>query len=175
LAALKTDAVMERQIEYHVQETGNALHATLTLRYSHNGHYDWKTSRYQTYTRVYVPAGSQLIKATGQSQGGIDTGEEFGKQWFGGYLTVNPGQIKELVFEYELPASIRENMATYKNYRLTIQKQPGKQIRALSVDLGFANEIKSYSPRDFYTESSDHKHLHAQGDLKIDRSFLINF
>jgi hypothetical protein len=175
MAALKTDAVMDRQIDYRVQEENNSLQANLVVRYSHGGKFDWKTTRYRTYTRVYVPSGSHLIKADGFSQGEVEVGEEFGKTYFGAFLSVEPGAIGQLSFTYELPSALYENMKQYHNYRLTIQKQPGKQVSKLSVDLGFLNEIKSYSPANFYSEATDHKHLKSQGDLNIDRSFFLNF
>lgn len=175
LAALKTDAVMDRQIDYKLREEDGKLKVKLVLRYSHGGSFDWKTTRYRTYTRVYVPAGSQLISASGFSQGEVETGEEFDKTYFGAFLSVEPGAIGQLVFDYELPPALYENMKNYHNYRLTIQKQPGKQVNKLVVDLGFQNEIKSYSPTNFYSEAADYKHLTADGDLTVDRSFFVNF
>jgi len=175
MAALKTDAVIDRQIDYKVVEDNNVLKAKLVIRYSHSGHFDWKTTRYRTYTRVYVPAGSRLINAAGFSEGEVATGEEFGKTYFGAFLSVEPGQIGQLSFEYELSNAVLDNMRNYNNYRLTIQKQPGRQVNKLAVDLSFKNEIKSYSPANFYSETKDHKQLKAGGDLKIDRSYFVNF
>ncbi len=175
MAALKTDAVIDRQIEYQLIEENNILKAKLIIRYSHSGKFDWKTTRYRTYTRVYVPLGSHLIKAAGFSQDEVITGEEFGKTYFGAFLSVEPGQIGQLVFDYELPQATLDNMKKYNNYRLTIQKQPGRQINKLNVDLSFKNKIKSYSPATFYSEASDSQNLKASGDLKIDRSFFVNF
>jgi len=175
MAALKTDAVMDRQIDYQLIEDDNALKAKLVVRYSHGGKFDWKTTRYRTYTRVYVPAGSRLITASGFTQDKVEIGEEFGKTYFGAFLSVEPGQIGQLVFEYELANTILANMKSYNNYRLTIQKQPGKQVNKLNVDLVFKNEIKSYSPASFYSETNNQKQLKANGDLKIDRSYFVNF
>ncbi|MCX6792984.1 MAG: DUF4012 domain-containing protein [Candidatus Falkowbacteria bacterium] len=175
MAALKTDAVIDRQIDYKVVEENNVLKAKLVIRYSHSGGFDWKTTRYRTYTRVYVPAGAKLITASGFTKDQVTTGEEFGKTYFGAFLSVEPGQIGQLVFEYELPNSVMENMKKFNNYRLTIQKQPGRQVNKLAVDLVFKNEIKSYSPANFYSETKDHKQLKAGGDLRIDRSYFVNF
>jgi len=175
MAALKTDAVIDRHISYSVQEEKDKLVANLSLRYSHSGHFDWKTTRYRTYTRVYVPQGSRLVKATGFTEGDVSTGEEFGKTYFGGFLSVEPGQIGELSFAYELPQTILVNMQKYKNYRLIIQKQPGRQVNKLAVDLGFRNDIKSYSPANFYSTAADKSRLTATGDLKVDRSFFLEF
>ena len=175
MAALKTDAVMDRQISYKLEETSTGLKALVTLRYSHNGHYDWKTSDYRTYTRIYVPGGSHLITADGFTQGNVDTGEEFGKTWFGAFIQIKPGQIGQMTFEYELPQAMADNLQKYHNYRLTIQKQPGKQVSRLAVDLKFLNKIKSYSPANFYSEASSQQELQASGDLLIDRSYFVNF
>lgn len=175
MAALKTDSVIDRQIDYKLTEDNNALKAKLIIRYSHSGTFDWKTTRYRTYTRVYVPAGSRLITASGFTQDEVTIGDELGKTYFGAFLSVEPGQIGQLVFEYELPNTVMDNMKKYNNYRLTIQKQPGKQVNKLAVDLVFKNEIKSYSPANFYSETNDHKQLKAGGDLKIDRSYFVNF
>ena len=175
MAALKTDAVMDRQISYTLEETSSGLKALVTLRYSHNGHYDWKTSDYRTYTRIYVPGGSHLITADGFTQGNVDTGEEFGKTWFGAFIQIKPGQIGQMTFEYELPQAMADNLQKYHNYRLTIQKQPGKQVSRLAVDLKFLNKIKSYSPANFYSEASSQQELQASGDLLIDRSYFVNF
>ncbi len=175
MAALKTDAVMDRQIEYSLEEGNDNLKARLVVRYSHNGGFDWKTTRYRTYTRVYVPAGSRLINASGFSQGEVAVAQELGKTYFGAFLSVEPGQIGQLVFEYELPSEILSNMRKFNNYRLTIQKQPGKHLSRLAVDLAFKNKIKSYSPANFYSTASEASRLRANGDLTIDRSFFINF
>lgn len=175
MAAFKTDAVIDRQIQYQLKEENGVLKAVLNLSYSHSGKFDWRTTRYRTYTRVYVPEGSHLIKAIGFSQDGVTTGEENGKTYFGAFLSVEPGQIGQLTFEYELPDYIIKNLKNYNNYRLTIQKQPGKQVNKLDVDLSFNNEIKSYSPASFYSEANDKKSLQSRGDLKIDRSFFVNF
>lgn len=175
MAALKTDAVMDRQVNYQMKEENGKLKSRLVLRYSHGGGYDWKTSKYRTYTRVYVPTGSHLIKATGFSEGQVETGEEFGRTYFGAFLVVPAGDIAELVFEYELPNNIIDNMKKYNNYRLTIQKQPGKQVNKLTVDLAFQNAIKSYSPATFYSAAANPKELSASGDLAVDRSFFVDF
>ncbi len=175
MAALKTDAVMDRQINYKLVEKDNKLIAVATLRYSHRGRFDWKTSRYRTYTRVYVPAGSKLVHATGFSQDKVSVAEELGKTYFGAFLSVEPGQIGQLVFEYELPKQILENMKNYKNYRLIVQKQPGKQLSKLTVDVSFQNDIKSYHPANFYSGAGGPKQLTAEGDLSVDRSFFVNF
>jgi len=171
LAALKTDAVMSRSINYKVTEGANGLFSKLTVNYAHNGQLDWKTSAYKSYTRVYVPLGSRLIKISGYDASQIDTGKESGKTWFGFYLTVGPGKINNITLEYKLPPSIMLN----NNYGLYIQKQPGKELGYLSVDLNFKNGIKSYSPASLYMQKISPARVKWQGDLNIDRSFNVRF
>jgi hypothetical protein len=171
LAALKTDAVMSRSINYKITEGNNGLFSKLTINYAHNGKVDWKTSTYKSYTRIYVPLGSQLIKISGYENQNIDTGDEFGKTWFGFFLTVEPGKISNITLEYKLPSSIMLN----NNYGLYIQKQPGKELDNLSVDLNFKNGIKSYSPANLSMKKINSTRMKWLGDLGIDRSFEIKF
>ncbi|MBI2458948.1 MAG: DUF4012 domain-containing protein [Parcubacteria group bacterium] len=172
LAALKTDAVMSRSLNYKITEqAGRGLSAKLTLNYAHNGRLDWKTSAYKSYTRVYAPLGSQLIKISGYKPEDIATGSEAGKTWFGFYLTVEPGKINNITVEYKLPPGLRLN----NNYNLYIQKQPGKELANLTVDLSFANVIKSYSPANLSTQKLGPVRIKWEGDLNIDRSFEIRF
>jgi hypothetical protein len=171
LAALKTDAVMNRSINYQTIEGSNGLFSKLTINYAHNGKVDWKTSAYKSYTRVYVPLGSQLIKISGYENKNIDVGDELGKTWFGFYLVVEPGKISNITLEYKLPSSVMSN----NNYSLYIQKQPGKELDNLSVDLSFKNGIKSYSPASLSMKKINPTRMKWSGDLGIDRDFEIKF
>ncbi len=171
LAALKTDAVMSRSINYIVTENNDGLFSKLTLNYSHNGKPDWKTSAYKSYTRVYAPLGSRLINISGYDAKKIDTGIEAGKTWFGFFLVVAPGEINNIKLDYKLPSSVIFN----NSYGLYMQKQPGKELENLSVDLSFKNVIKSYSPASLYMLKSGPAELKWKGDLEIDRSFNVNF
>lgn len=175
LAALKTDAVMKRHVDYKVEEKNGELTATVTLSYSHNGSVDWKTSRYQSFTRVYVPAGSILQNSSGFAPGSVMSGEELGRTYFGGFVIVPPQQTAQFTLEYRLPRRMIDNMKTYKNYGLLIQKQPGTGKVGFSVDVAFANKIQSYNPVNLYSETPAPTRFTTQGDLEIDRNFLINF
>lgn len=171
LGALKTDAVMSRSINYRVAEGANGLFSKLTLNYAHNGKLDWRTGAYKSYTRVYAPLGSKLIKISGYDAKEIGTGDEAGKTWFGFYLTVDPGKINNITLEYKLPASVILN----NNYSLYIQKQPGKKLDNLTVDLSFKNGIKSYNPASLSMMRAGPTGLKWQGDLNIDRNFEVKF
>ncbi|MBI4779054.1 DUF4012 domain-containing protein [Candidatus Falkowbacteria bacterium] len=171
LGALKTDAVMGRSLSYKVTEEGDGLLSKLTINYIHNGKLDWKTSVYKSYTRIYAPLGSRLIKISGYEAKDIDIGVEAGKTWFGFYLTVAPGKINNITLEYKLPPEVILN----NNYGLYIQKQPGKELNYASVDLSFRNSIKSYNPANLSTRKVSPVRVEWEGDLNIDRDFEVRF
>lgn len=172
MGALKTDAVMERGLEYKVSQSANGLFSKLTLSYAHQQEKtDWKTSAYKSYTRIYAPLGSELIKISGYEPKQIDSGREFNKTWFGFYLTVEPGKIKNIVAEYKLPPQVLKD----NKYGLYLQKQPGNDLKRVSVDLSLANNIKSYNPASLSMLKSGANRIKWEGDLSMDREFEINF
>ncbi len=176
MGALKTDAVMDRHVSYVLDQANDGkLRATLTLNYAHNGRADWNTTTYRSFTRIFVPQGAKLLKITGAESGSIASGDELDKTYFGALIKVAPGQTGQLVFEYELPERLTNNMKTYNNYSLTVQKQPGIKGSRLTVDVSFNNAIKSYNPVNLYSRTNEENHFVSEGDLTIDRRFLINF
>lgn len=173
MASLKTDNVISRGIEYKAGQSANGIFAELSINYAHNGSYDWKTSDYRTYTRVYAPLGSRLIKAEGM-EGEVAAQNELGKTSFGFFVSVKPGKIASVNLKYILPDSITK-MAKSGEYGLYIQKQPGNNVKSLKVDLSFANSVKSYNPTGFYVEEIGGKRIRWESDLRTDRKYQINF
>ncbi|MFA4940998.1 MAG: DUF4012 domain-containing protein [Patescibacteria group bacterium] len=174
LAALKTDAVMNKNISYQVEQTVGGLIAKVKINYAHNGKFDWRTTRYRTYTRIYVPEGSRFLRAEGISEGEVETGKEFGKTFFGAFISVEPGKIGSLYFEYKLPANLVELVEKGK-YGLYIQKQPGRDTQELVVDLKLQNKIRLYSPTGFYAEKIGENEIKWKTDLNTDKGFEIKF
>ncbi len=181
LAALKTDAAIKREIVYNVRPDFNGLTATVTLRYANRGHFDWKTTRYRTYTRIFVPAGSTLLSSSGamlndkildpkRAPGQIDTVDELGHRSFGAFLSVEPGETRELSFVYRLPDSIVAAAASH--YSLLVQKQPGTEATPLTLGLDFGKKVTSAVPpeeKKFWGDS-----VYTQiTDLRIDREFAV--
>jgi hypothetical protein len=169
LGALKTDSVMDRGLSYEVKPGSGGLTGKLTIDYTNHGKADWRTGTYKSYTRVYVPLGSQLIDVSGYKADQIDVGQESGKTWFGFFLTVDPGKTKTLTVDYKLPDLIK---ATGK-YALYLQKQPGKEYSGVKVDLSFLNEIKSYNADYASMIKISPTKIGWNGDLNVDRSFQI--
>lgn len=70
--------------------------------------------------RLYVPKGSKLKEALG-FEVEVETKEDLGKTVFQGFFELRPQNQGKLVFEYTVP------IKADKEYRLLIQKQPGKK------------------------------------------------
>lgn len=174
MASLKTDAIIDRSVNYLVEATSNGLMAKLNISYSHQGGVDWRTTKYNSYTRVYVPSGAKLIKSVGNTKDEVTTGRELNKTYFGAFVSIGPGQIGNLYFEYLLPQNITDQLLDGK-YSLYMQKQPGKNIDNLVVNLKFIDNIKSYSPTGFYTNKINNNEINWQSDLNKDRKLEVNF
>ena len=185
LAGLKTDGVMDKKISYSFSPDalGN-LRAKVSITYKNNGTFTWKTTRYRTYTRIYVPTGSTLIRGSGMLEndklsnplgrpGKIDVGEEFGKTYFGAFISVEPGKEGTLSFEYTLPEKIK-NQISQGLYNLLVQKQSGTIGLPLTLNLDFGKNIKQASPPEEAKEWGNGVYK-LQTDLRVDRALEISF
>lgn len=168
MAALKTDAAMERQITYKLEQDGKNFIAKLRVDYDNNGKFDWRTTRYRSYTRVYVPKKSKLIKSSGSYDGKIESYEELGKTCFASFISIEPGHSGSLYFEYILPP----DFLNYNGYELYVQKQPGNETKELSVYVNLDKKIRLYEPEN--AEFSDGRTSIAWStDLTVDRKFKV--
>ena len=130
LSARKTDRLMDRQIEYTVDMTGNNIVATVAITYKNNGtQKDWRTSDYQSFVRVYAPEGSWLESV----DGGVTQpvfGNELGKKSFGVLVQVPLGSEKTVTFKYTLPKTV-----TKEYYDLKVDKQAGVNNTTASIHI----------------------------------------
>jgi len=172
LAALKTDAVMSRSLDYAVEQGPNGLFADLELNYAHQGNFDWKTTRYRSYTRVYAPLGSELISATGFSEAGAETSVDRGKTVFSGFLSVEPGQIGNLALKYKLPERLNRTALT-DGYSLDLQKQPGSAVDKIVVDVHLLGEIGDYGNSGFNTERVSPSEIMWTDTFRTDKMFKV--
>lgn len=175
LGALKTDHAMWRELDYRVVEKDGGIFAEVTMNYQHNGVYDWRTSRYRTYARVFTPQNSQLaevlIEGKSVDMSEVDRGQEHGKQWFGTFISIEPGLSKKVIFRYKLPAQI-EQLYKYNQYKLYVQKQAGTDDIGLTITHSFDKNIVSASPAESKEFWND-KLYTINTDLEIDREFLV--
>lgn len=176
LAALKTDSVMDRTMVYKLKQNENGdLLAEVRVNYQNNGAFTWKTTRYRTYTRLYVPEGSELISIQAgkkvYDQKEIDKYGEFAKTAFGVFFEVEPQASKEVVWTYKLPQPIGE-MIKAGQYSLLIQKQPGIPKMNLQLDFSFSDEILRQESIDYKVDNLNLKHTEV---IRADQEYNIWF
>ncbi|HUV46900.1 MAG TPA: DUF4012 domain-containing protein [Candidatus Bathyarchaeia archaeon] len=152
-----TSHTVEQEVE--IGESGQVV-KTLTLIYENPESFDdcglerkgglCLNSILRDYIRIYVPKGSKLIEGLG-SEVNMKTGEELGKTYFDGFLTVRGGGGRaKLVVKYELPFEIKQT----EPYKLLIQKQPGTLGHKYKIIVGDQEE---------------------EFDLRTDREFEFSF
>jgi hypothetical protein len=141
---------MEKNIKYILnEELDGKLKAIVKIDYKNNGWFDWQTTRYRTFTRVYVPLDSVLLTSAGLNVPPAISDKDVQisnpKTYFAGFISVEPGKQGTLVFEYYLPENISQDVKTKNNYSLLLQKQPGNNINKFEAEFNFINPIKSVS------------------------------
>jgi hypothetical protein len=155
LASLKTDQYVDRTINYSLNWKGSDLIANVSIVYKNNADFTWKSTRLRSYTRVYVPAGSTLLSSSGAMEndktkdpahtpGQVESATEFGKNYFGAFIAIEPHEVGTLSFTYKLPDQIK-NQINLGAYNLLIQKEAGV-IPNLTLDLNFGKNIESSTP-----------------------------
>jgi len=129
LGAFKSDVAVKKNIDYLVKKTDGKLQASLSLNYRHEGSFDWRTTRYRSYTRVYAPLGSKLLSLEGLDEATRDlqVSDDLAlqKTVFGFFLTVEPGAGKKVTVNYLLPDNL---LRPGTPYQLLAQRQAGNRI-----------------------------------------------
>jgi len=171
MAALKTDVVMQRNIDYKLTPSSDGLDVKLNINYAHTGGRDWKTDDYKSYTRIYLPFGSQVIKADGFIYEKAKIYNEAGKTVIAGFVIVRVGKSTSLNIEYKLPKRLVDKFQA-GGFSLYVQKQPGNRIKTIKVDVSALSAIKSYDP--FGAKVNGNNIIWTSG-LETDKEFSINF
>lgn len=183
LASLKSDPVVERTVSYSVRPDGDSYIARAQMEYRHRGTFNWKTTRYRTYTRFYTPIGSQFIKGEGmmfddklndpaRRPGTIDITEELGRTVFGGFISVEPGETRTLAVEYRVSPKVAD-MIRSGRYDLEVKKQLGTVAHGLTLDLDFDKNVTRATPPEQPIEWGDDRYR-VTTDLRLDRSFAVD-
>jgi hypothetical protein len=177
LIGYKSDAVLERHVTYEVNAMNlDDVRVRATMHYNHPGVHDWKTTRYQTWTRFYVPEGSEFIGIEGQDeQDGheVEITQEYGKTVFGVLKRIPTQSQETLTMEYRLPSRIATQIKQGK-YELLIQKQLGTVDHGLDVQLVFDKQGSSVSPQHLLSRFYNNT-IEYTTDLVIDRLFQVEF
>jgi len=177
LGAWKTDFSIERKLEYKIDTTESGRYVgEVRMHYNHIGKFDWRTSRYLSYARVYLPIGSELIEVIGgeaisQEYTESNFGVELDKQWFGVLVRIEPQTDKELIFKFYLSDKITEQIKAGE-YSLLVQKQLGSLDNGLTLDMNFANNVLSANPFELEKNWGDSVY-NLKTDLLIDREFSV--
>lgn len=185
LASLKSDPAVRRSLSYSVARQNDGTYVgSVRMRYEHKGRFDWKTTRYRTYARVYVPQGSTFLGVTGAMEndklkdparrpGTADIGDELGRKWFGAFISVEPGETRTLEFRYALAPSVAKAIAD-GSYRLDVEKQSGTVAHGLTLDLDFGKNLTAAEPPEDRKEWGNSRYT-VTTDLRVDRTFSIGF
>ncbi len=185
LAALKTDGVMDKRVEYSIDATNpSGPLATVRLTYTNtNRVITWRYTRYRDYVRIFVPEGSELIASEGamakdlNQSGGrvvpgqVDVMKDLGKTVFGAFWSIEPGETRQLTFTYRLPARVTEPLLSKGVYELLVQKQPGANQR-LTLDLRLGKKLMAANPPEAPEQFGDERYR-VTTDLKTDQMFQI--
>lgn len=136
----KVNAVIERTVQYQVEWPEGATQpavATVALHYYHpierpnyvcdqTPHYEDSYEEmmqrcYYDYVRLFVPVGSELLGSSGLQDGTVSsTRGEGGAQLFSGYFMLAPGARNTVIFQYQLPPTIKPD-----GYTLLVRRQAG--------------------------------------------------
>ncbi|MBI4261918.1 DUF4012 domain-containing protein [Candidatus Uhrbacteria bacterium] len=179
LGSLKTDQVMERRLDIRVDYTTSRPRARVTMTYHNRGQFTWKTTRYQTYTRLYAPEGSTLVEGDGfmdrsrsTQPGKIDVGDELGYAVFGGFIAIEPGEERSLTYTIDLPKRADPNVRAPVD--IVIPKQAGTIAVPLTLTLRFGTPVRAATPAEDASQWGDSTYT-IQTDLRTDRKFSVSF
>jgi hypothetical protein len=184
LASLKTDQTINRSVRYSFRPDGSGLVGSVAVTYANRGSFTWKTTRYRTYARVFLPPGTEFVEVRGAMKddkikdparrpGTADVGDELGRRWFGAFVSVEPGETRTLEFRFRIAPAVVKAVAAGE-YRLIFAKQPGTVAPGLTLDLNFGKKLMSAVPGEERKEWGDTRYL-LKTDLRIDREFRVKF
>ena len=183
MASLKTDPGVKRTIDYSVTKEGDDLIGNLSVRYKNEGYFGWKTTRYRTYTRIYVPQGAELIEHSGVmnndklidgSPADPEVYDELNKTVFAGFIAIEPQAEATLHYKYKLPDHLKQALEENNYYKIYLQKQAGTPGHDLNVSMDVGQKVTSCFPLDI-CEKSDNNKVQFTSNLKVDRDLTVNF
>lgn len=188
LAALKTDKMMERTVNYTVSKEGNDYYGTAEMVYNHTGWFDGFTTRYRTHTRIYVPQGAELVEHSGfmtndKTRGGVPTDPAVSDVTFDntdgsstsytvveGFTSIEPGTTGTLKIKYKLPQSVIASIEAGE-YELYAQKQAGTREHGLNVNFDIGKRIDFVSPQEGMTVEGNS--MKYENTLLTDREISV--
>jgi hypothetical protein len=141
----KVNPNIEQWIDYRADLSEQRPVARLTLTYRHrvakpaeacvlaprygDDYRDLMEQCYWDYLRIYVPAGSELVSATGCDEP-IQVWDELGRTVLSCTFVLPVAQARQMVLEYRLPTRVLD-----EGYRLHLHKQPGTRAVPVRVQV----------------------------------------
>jgi hypothetical protein len=145
----KLNMILQNAAKVDIQLNADGT-ATTTVSYTITNPYDtWKEGRdpdlmrqlmldgvYGSYTRVYAPRFSRLldVRIDDEPVGAEQAGPELGKQAFGRFFPVLPGETRTVSFHYQTPIVFGTD-GKESSYRLYIQKEAGMPAIPLTATI----------------------------------------
>lgn len=192
LAALKTDEKMKRHVTYTVAKENGKYIGVAEMKYTNTTTSIGKLyTRYRTYTRIYVPKGSELLShegflTTDRYLGGVAATPEVVGEYFtrpdgeqihytviSGFVSIEPKQEQTIKVKYTLPDSVQQQIEA-GSYDLYVQKQAGTIEHGLTVNIQADKKIDQATPFDFLKPTGDNN-VSFEANLQTDREFHVEF
>jgi hypothetical protein len=153
LKSYKSDSVIKKQLAYTLSADQAGLAAQVNLTYTHEGGYDWRTTRYHSYTRIYAPFGSRLLSSQGTGPIDVVDDKSLNKTSFGFSWTIEPGQTVQTSLKYSLPTDLAQQILTSGAYSLYWQKQAGSRIDQIKGDIKVFGRDQTFSADNWLKDS----------------------
>ncbi|MEA2020183.1 MAG: DUF4012 domain-containing protein [Patescibacteria group bacterium] len=132
----KANLYVTRKVTQEIQKKNGKWFKTVTVDFENPEPYDgWLNGPYRSYVRLLVPEGAELVSIEGGKEAVPQESffdEEIGKHVFATFNVTDPLDTSQLIFQYYLPESLLEK----ENYRVLIQKQPGKNSPEYKMVVG---------------------------------------
>ncbi len=181
LAALKTDRVIDRSAVVSLaQNKTGAWEESVAVTYKHTGSFDYRTTRYRTYLRVFVPGNATFLGGDGAMSGDkITKPGEFGQEHEDGFLSVGafvsvePGTSHTVTFRFTPAPEVLQAIAAH-HYRLFVQKQLGLPQFDLTIHDDFGTTLGQATPPEAPAHFGDGAY-DWQGTLKTDQNFSVQW
>lgn len=175
----KSHQALEKKINYKVNIETKA--AKLSLDYFLNHPRIWKIWEIISFTKIYLPAGTQIKEFIGfdtdvpandqkykEYEGYTESLRE-GKEIFSNWIKVFPLESKHFELSYQLPAHIFNK----RQYTLLFQKQQGTLHTDLEVEINVGDQkVKKIEPKGYIKDGNV---IRWETDLLQDREFKIIF
>ncbi|OGM31240.1 hypothetical protein A2630_04425 [Candidatus Woesebacteria bacterium RIFCSPHIGHO2_01_FULL_44_10] len=135
LGGRKSNLYVNQEVVQNIEVAPDgSVTKTLTITYKNTKDYDgWLNSVLPNWTRIYVPRGSELIDSSG-FEDKAQPYEDLGKTVFAGGFELRPNGVVQIEVVYKLPFGVDDE------YKMLIQKQPGKDAPLYSIELGKQSE-----------------------------------